>query len=188
MGFHDRRNRKDNKPKSASQLQKEIDALDFRLETEALKFSEEKKMRGLIRELKKQKALALKRIVRPNTEVRNKGVIAVSKSEKEEKLVTDFAVKLRSSRESKNMTQEKFASFLNQRESVVSKWENGNLRPSIGVAKGLQRKLRITLVVEVGSENVGATDPNEILKSLNPSKSNKTATLGDMVKVKTRNR
>ena len=184
MGYHDRRDKRDNKPKSATQLQKEIDALDFRLETEALKFSEEKKMRGLIRQLKKEKVLASKIIRRP-AEIRSTGTIAASKSEKEETLVADFADKLKAARAAKNMNQGEFSSFLNERESVVSKWENGSLKPQIGVAKGLQKKLHLTLVVEVGVE---AADPNEILKGLNPAKANKTATLGDMVKVKVRNR
>lgn len=183
MGYHDRRE-KDLRPKSATQLQKEIDDLDFRLETEALKFSEEKKLRGIIKVLKKQKILASKRVVRPSFENKPRGTIAISRSEVKEKLISDFADKIKSARAAKNMTQEEFASFLNQRESIVSKWENGNFKPSIGVAKGLQRKLHLTLVVEAGVE---VADPNEILKSLNPSKSNKTATLGDMVKVKTRN-
>lgn len=185
MGFHDHRKRKDSRPKSASQIQKEIDALEFRLETEALKYSEEKRIRGLVKDLKKQKVLASRVVtIKPKSQS-EKGTIHVKRNEVEETLVSDFANKLRAAREKRGMTQEKFAAFLNQRESVVSKWENGSLIPNIGVAKGLSKKLKMNLVVE-GGVQVG--DPEEILKSLNISKSSKTATLGDMVKLKVRKR
>ncbi len=184
MGYHDRRDGRENKPKSATQLQKEIDDLDFRLETEALKFSEEKKLRGTIRILKKQKVLAIaaQRVNRP-TATRSVGTIAANKAEVEEILVSDFAAKLKAARSAKNMTQEEFAAFLNERASELAKWENGNLKPNLSTAKGLQRKLHISLVVEAGVEVAEVTD---VLKSLNPAKANKTATLGDMVKVKVR--
>ena len=135
MGFyggrHDKRNAR---PKTAKELQKDIDALDFRLETEALKFSEEKKLRGTIRDLKKQKVLTLKKVKlavesrnasRPNSLVGGR----VSRQAPEQVLSKDFSNKLKSARIAKGQTQEEFSAFLNERESVVSKWENGSLKP-----------------------------------------------------------
>lgn len=186
MGFHRGRDRRQQRPKTAAQLQKEIDAIEFRLETEALKFSEEKKLRSLITDLKKQKKLAAKKFISsgPKSSSRT-GTIKVDKNTVEEVLVHDFAEKLRVARRAKGMTQEEFALSLNEKESVYSKWENGSLTPSISVAKQLEKKLRVTLVVEAGVETA---DPGDILKSLTVSKNNKTATLGDMVKLKVRNR
>ena len=188
MGFNDRRNRREKRPKSASELQKDIDALEFRLETEALKFSEEKKMRGTIRELKKQKKSYVERlkvaVASKSSPVRKGGVI-VAKSAPVEELVSNYSTLIKNARLAKKQTHAEFAAFLQRKESEVAKWELGSLKPSIDTAKKLERKLKITLVVEGG---VDTADAGDILKSLTPVKGTKAATLGDLVKVKVRNR
>ena len=195
MGFYGgRRDKRNARPKTATELQKDIDALDFRLETEALKFSEEKKIRGTIRDLKKQKASYLERVklavskrISESSNNNNSRLVGgrISRQAPEEVISKDFSEKLKSSRLVKGQTQEEFAAFLNERESIVSKWENGSMKPSIATAKKLEKILKITLVVEAG---VDAADASDIIKSLNPAKGNKTATLGDLVKVKVRKR
>ncbi len=185
-----RRGRRDKKPKTATQLQKDIEALDFRLETEALKFSEEKKIRATIRELKKEKASYLARIKKVvDSRISKSGVsrgrISVTKEVPSEELVSDYSTRIKNARLAKQQTHAEFASFLNEKESVVAKWESGNLRPSLETAKTLEKKLKITLVVEGG---VDTADAGDIIKSLTPVKGTKNATLGDLVKVKVRNR
>ncbi|MBU0459647.1 MAG: TIGR00270 family protein [Nanoarchaeota archaeon] len=92
------------------------------------------------------------------------------------KIVSNYAVLIRGSREKKGMKQEEFAKFLNERESIVSKWEQGHLIPRIDVARRIGKILGINLVeLETEGEKV------EVKKG----KSNEF-TLGDFVKMRKR--
>jgi putative transcription factor len=100
-----------------------------------------------------------------------------SKKEKVEfRIVNDFSDLIRNSRNKRVMTQEDFAKFLNEKESIVAKWESGSLKPRLDVARTLERKLNIRLV-----------EKDEI-KQFEGNK-NKVAsefTLGDFIKVRKR--
>lgn len=64
-------------------------------------------------------------------------------------LITEnYASLLRKAREKKGLTQEDFAKYLQERESVVAKWEQGRMRPSVDVARRLEKLLGVSLVVE----------------------------------------
>ena len=98
------------------------------------------------------------------------------RQEKEWKVVEDFFRLLRSARERSKLSQEDFAVLLQERESVVNKWEAGTVKPSLETAKKLQKLLGLTLVVVdefVGEEIVSARKSDEL-------------TLGDFMKMRSK--
>lgn len=103
---------------------------------------------------------------------------AVSMREESEfKVVGNFSSLLRESRERRKMTQEEFAKFLQERESIVAKWENGTVKPFVDVARRLEKLLGVKLVekdevAEIKIERAGRSDE---------------LTLGDFMKVRKRN-
>jgi len=64
------------------------------------------------------------------------------------RITENYASLLRKAREKKGLTQEDFAKYLQERESVVAKWEQGRMRPSVDVARRLEKLLGVSLVVE----------------------------------------
>lgn len=92
------------------------------------------------------------------------------------KLVGNFSDKIKSARDARNLTQEEFARLINERESISSKWERGELKPSIETARKLEKVLGLILVIkeEHSSEKI------EVDKKSNE------LTLGDFVKVRKR--
>lgn len=62
------------------------------------------------------------------------------------KIVENYSSLIRSAREKKGMSQEDFAKFLNERESVVSKWEQGVMKPRIDIARKIGRILYVNLI------------------------------------------
>jgi uncharacterized protein (TIGR00270 family) len=91
------------------------------------------------------------------------------------KLVNNFSDLIKSARKEKGMTQEDFAKLLNERESILSKWEQGILKPRIFVARRLGQLLGISLVTKDIREKV----------ELKKEKSVKSEfTLGDFIKVR----
>lgn len=98
--------------------------------------------------------------------------------EVEERIVSDFADKIRKAREKRDMKQEEFAKLLNEKESVVQKWEGENLKPKIETARRLERVLRIYLVEKAGEGKV------EELKETKGA----VMTLGDMINIRKKKR
>ncbi len=93
-------------------------------------------------------------------------------------IVSNYSFLIRSAREKKGMTQEDFAKFLNERESVVSKWESGSLKPSVDNAGRVGQLLKINLVQK--EETVaGKIEPKNKIEEF---------TLGDFIKVRKRSR
>lgn len=103
---------------------------------------------------------------------------APKKEGPEEKLVDDFSGILRKEREKRSLTQEDFSKLLNERESLVSKWENGDADPNLETAKKMQRILGVTLVKREEAEEA-ATEEKQKPKG-------DVLTLGDFIKVKKR--
>ncbi|PIN76435.1 TIGR00270 family protein [Candidatus Woesearchaeota archaeon CG10_big_fil_rev_8_21_14_0_10_36_11] len=99
-----------------------------------------------------------------------------SKEEPSFQVVHNFASLLRSYRERNSMTQEDFAKFLNERESVVAKWESGSLKPRIDTARVLERKLNIRFV-EMDTETKQVDTKKKVSHEF---------TLGDFIKVRKR--
>ena len=92
------------------------------------------------------------------------------------KVVDNYSTLIRSAREKKEMNQEDFAKFLNEKESIVAKWEHGSLKPRIGVARRIGKVLGVNLI-EKDVEN------SEV--KLKKSRSSEF-TLADFVKVRKR--
>jgi putative transcription factor len=94
------------------------------------------------------------------------------------KVVGNYSDLLRSARENKGMKQEDFAKFLNEKESIFTKWESGSLKPRLDVARRLERVLGIKLV------------ERDEIKSVDSEKKKKGGsdefTLGDFIKIKKR--
>ena len=97
---------------------------------------------------------------------------ALPKEEVEETLVFNFSSILRDKREKLSLSQEDFAKLINERESIVAKWEQGSLSPSIIRARALEKKLKITLVKQQELKPM-EKEKNRVSKEL---------TLGDFIK------
>ena len=104
---------------------------------------------------------------------------STTKEPVEFKVVNEYASLIRIAREKRGMKQEDFAKLLNERESIVAKWEQGTLKPRIEVARRVGRVLKINLV-----ENEEGDVSSLIEKKQNSSGE---PTLGDFVKVRKRN-
>jgi|SRR3989344_5108303 len=64
------------------------------------------------------------------------------------KVKAAYAVVLRQAREKQGLSQEDFARFLQEKESIVAKWEQGRMQPSVEVARRLEKTLGVMLVEE----------------------------------------
>ncbi len=93
------------------------------------------------------------------------------------RLLQDYASLLRSVREKKGMTQEEFAAFIQERVSVVAKWETGDFRPRLDIARKLEKMLGIRLIEEEEA-------PTAVVHKKNKGD---VLTLGDFVKIRKRN-
>tara|TARA_Y100000310_G_C20643596_1_gene795322 strand:+ start:1132 stop:1590 length:459 start_codon:yes stop_codon:yes gene_type:complete len=95
----------------------------------------------------------------------------------EYKIVNNFSSLLSSARNKKGMDREEFSKFLNEKESVVAKWEQGSLKPRVNTARRLGKILDLKLT----EKDVDAKDVE-----LKKSKSSDSFTLGDFIKVRKR--
>lgn len=114
---------------------------------------------------------------RPTTTLTTSPKPLISRPEEPEYIIIPgYASLLRAIREKKELSQQDFARFLSERESVVAKWEAGSLKPSIETARKLEKRLGIKLVEveEAGTVKVEARGKSDEL------------TLGDLVKVRKR--
>jgi len=101
--------------------------------------------------------------------------ISLVQKESEERVVLDFDEKIKRARLQKELKQEDFAQLLNEKWSVVQKWESGNLKPDIALARRLEKKLGISLIEELegGEIEFKKTNSGEL-------------TLADLIKVRKR--
>lgn len=88
-----------------------------------------------------------------------------------ETVMNDYAIKIKQAREKRNMNQEEFARFLNERESTMQKIETGKQRPDIALAKKLEKVLTIKLVEQMTLE------PTTVFQK----KQTGSLTIGDML-------
>ena len=98
-------------------------------------------------------------------------------SRPEFRLVNDFTQLIKRARDGKGMKQEEFAKFLNEKESIVTKWENGSLRPRIETARRLEKVLNLKLVEK---------DEKKAYEKEEKKKASSEFTLGDFIKVRKR--
>ncbi len=92
------------------------------------------------------------------------------------RVVSQYASVLRQAREKQGLSQEDFARFLQEKESIVAKWEQGRMQPSVDVARRLEKILGISLVVE-DVEQVVEKEQHKRVDGF---------TLGDFMKVRKR--
>ena len=92
-------------------------------------------------------------------------------------IVPHYAALIHAARESKKMTQEDFAKFLQEKENLVAKWEQGTLKPNLDTAKKIGKVLNINLIEK---EEMSDSSPVR-------SKKQDEFTLGDFVKIRKRN-
>ena len=92
------------------------------------------------------------------------------------KIVENFAQLIRQARERSNLSQEDFARLINEKESIISKWETGSLRPGIDAAKRIGRALGTNFVKEEAVDN----------SKMEVKKRSDELTLGDFIKIKKR--
>lgn len=98
----------------------------------------------------------------------------VKKDEPQFRVVRNYSNLLKSSREKKGLSQEEFAKFLQEKVSIVAKWESGKLRPSVGAARRLGRLLDLNLV---------ESETTEVFEK-KKSRHNDYFTLGDFIKAR----
>lgn len=104
-----------------------------------------------------------------------KKIEIVQKEEIEELVVENFPELIKQKREKLGLKQEELAKKLNERESLIQKVESGHMRPSIKLAKKLERFLEIKLIEEFKK------------KAFNPDKkSSGPLTIGDLIAIKRR--
>lgn len=71
-----------------------------------------------------------------------------------EEIVEEYAIKIKQAREKKGLNQEEFARFLGERESILQKIESGKQKPTIELAKKLEKQLGIQLIERIEEEIV----------------------------------
>lgn len=96
----------------------------------------------------------------------------IYKGQETEELVDDFASRIRDARQSKGMTQKDLAMKINERVTVLSKIETGDMRPDERLIGKLQKELGIVL-----KEKVSA-----VLAS--KESGSRPLTLADLIKIK----
>lgn len=89
-----------------------------------------------------------------------------------EELVDDFAKRIRSAREKRGMSQKDLAMKINERVTILSKIETGDMRPDEKLISKLQKELGVTLKEKVA--------PILAAKESGP----RPLTLADMIRIK----
>jgi len=90
-----------------------------------------------------------------------------------EVVLNDYAKRIRDARKKSGMTQKEFAKKINEKESLLHKIETGSFRPSIPLAKKLEKILGIKL-----------TEKREEEKIILPkTKKGGALTIGDILKI-----
>ena len=91
-----------------------------------------------------------------------------------EVVMDDYALKIKNAREKRKLNQEEFARMLSERESTLTSIEAGKQRPTMELAKKLEKMLNIQLIEIIKDEPV----QKEELRKKGP------LTIGDMLQMK----
>lgn len=90
-----------------------------------------------------------------------------------EHIAEDYSDSVRRERERMGLSQKDFALKLSERESIIHKIETGRIRPSIPLARKIEKFLKIKLVEE-----------EEVVHTKEKAPKTEEFTLGDFIKVK----
>ncbi len=90
-----------------------------------------------------------------------------------EAVLEDFAERIRDARTKTGMTQKDFAKKINEKESLLHKMETGGFKPSLPLAKKLEKMLRINLIEQREEEKV----------VMSKGKKGGALTIGDLLKI-----
>lgn len=91
-----------------------------------------------------------------------------------ESVMDDYAVKIKQAREKRGMNQEEFARFLTERESLLTSIEAGRQKPTLKLAKKLEKMLNIQLIEVIKEESLQKEE----------SRKKGALTIGDMLQMK----
>lgn len=94
----------------------------------------------------------------------------------EMRVVRNYAQLIRTARERKGMSQEDFAKSLQEKESVIQKWESGTMKPRLNIARQLGKLLNVRLL-ENDEKKAFVQEKKKVASEL---------TLGDFIKVRKR--
>lgn len=73
-----------------------------------------------------------------------------------EQIVEEYALKIKQAREKRKLNQEEFAKMLNEKESVLHNIEAGKQKPSMELAKKLEKVLGIILIETIKPDELTA--------------------------------
>jgi putative transcription factor len=93
-------------------------------------------------------------------------------------ILSNYSQLIKNAREKKGLKQEEFAKMVNEKASLIHSFESGKLRPSINVAKKLERFLKIKLIEEIKK------DESPSFLNEKDEKTNGNLTIGDLIKIK----
>ncbi|MFO7797047.1 MAG: multiprotein bridging factor aMBF1 [Promethearchaeati archaeon] len=91
-------------------------------------------------------------------------------------IVEDFSKRIRNAREKRNMTQEKFAQRIHEKESLIRRIEAGKTKPKIDLAKKLENEYNINLLED---SDIIQVNTDEYIK-----KKHTGSSLGDIAFIK----
>ena len=112
------------------------------------------------------------KIVRRPKPISKKRYDRPQKEEKIEKIIANYASIIKTKRESMGLKQKEFAKVLAEKESLIHKIESGNLKPSLTLARKMEKQLHLKLIEEMKMEKVEL------------KKTDAGFTIGDMIKTK----
>ncbi|MEM1628877.1 MAG: multiprotein bridging factor aMBF1 [Desulfurococcaceae archaeon] len=127
----------------------------------------------LIKQGKAKEYVESKPAVRQGTGISTKSRPGKPIYREEHEIVEDYAIRIRKAREKLGWTQQVLASKIGESENTIKRIESGRLRPSLEIARKLEKVLNIKLLEPVVDEKIDL-------------KGNETdhLTIGDLIKIK----
>ena len=95
--------------------------------------------------------------------------------EKQEIIIDDYAEKIKEAREKRELTQEKLAKAIAEKESMMHKIESKQMIPSLNLAKKLEQFLKIKLIEQFNPDKKPSKEFN--IKD-------EAITIGDLIRLK----
>ncbi|MCK4589189.1 MAG: TIGR00270 family protein [Nanoarchaeota archaeon] len=119
---------------------------------------------GQVKDIPKEKIATLKK-------TNQKPMRSEPHLEVTESIIPDYPKKIREAREQLGLKQEDFAKKINEKESLLHKMETGSFKPSLSLARKLEKLLGIKLIQQIEEE-----------KFTTAKTSSEGLTIGDLIK------